>query len=156
MGVQNSSLHFQTPEVTNQPSFRVRGWDWQGGGWVVMVGWGPTPPSPPACVLSRFSRVQLFGTLWTVCRPLGSSVHGILQARIVEWIAMSFSRGSSRPRDQTQVSRTIGRFFTDLAAPPTEPRQGSLGPPFPRSPTLQSPPCSLYPPLGVVTLWAWW
>ena len=35
----------------------------------------------------------------------GSSVHGILQARILEWVAMSFSRGSSRPRDRTQVSR---------------------------------------------------
>ena len=39
------------------------------------------------------------------CGPPGSSVHGILQARILEWGAISFSRGSSRPRDQTQVSR---------------------------------------------------
>ena len=38
------------------------------------------------------------------CGPPGSSVHGISQARILEWIAISFSRGSSRPKGQTQVS----------------------------------------------------
>ena len=42
----------------------------------------------------------------------GSSVHGISQARILEWVAISFSRGSSRPRDRTQVSHIIGRRFT--------------------------------------------
>ena len=46
------------------------------------------------------------------CSPPGSSVHGILQARILEWVAMSFSRGSSQPRDWTWVSCTAGRFFT--------------------------------------------
>ena len=44
--------------------------------------------------------------------PLGSPVHGILQGRILEWVAISFSRGSSQPRDQTQVSRIAGRCFT--------------------------------------------
>ena len=39
------------------------------------------------------------------------TVHGILQARILEWVAFHFSRGSSQPRDQTQVSRIAGRFF---------------------------------------------
>ena len=38
------------------------------------------------------------------CSPLGSSVHGILQSRILEWVAISFSRGSSQQRDQTHVS----------------------------------------------------
>ena len=50
------------------------------------------------------------------CSPSGSSVHGILQARILEWVAMASSRGSSRPRDQTCVSYVscTGRwvFFT--------------------------------------------
>ena len=46
------------------------------------------------------------------CSPPGFSVHGILQARILEWIAIPFSRGSSRPRDWTLVSRIAGRFFT--------------------------------------------
>ena len=40
------------------------------------------------------------------------TVHGILQARILEWVVFPFSRGSSQPRDRTQVSRTAGRFFT--------------------------------------------
>ena len=43
--------------------------------------------------------------------PPGSSVHGILQARILQWVAISFSRGSSQPRDQTQVSCIAGRRF---------------------------------------------
>ena len=46
------------------------------------------------------------------CSPPGSSVHGILQARVLEWVAISFSRGSSRPRDQTWVSSIAGRCFT--------------------------------------------
>ena len=47
------------------------------------------------------------------CSPRGSSVHGILQTRILEWVPMPSFRGSSQPRDQTQVSRIAGRFFTD-------------------------------------------
>ena len=46
------------------------------------------------------------------CSLSGSSVHGIFQARVLEWIAISFSRGSSRPRNRTQVSRIAGRCFT--------------------------------------------
>ena len=45
------------------------------------------------------------------CSPLGS-VHGIFQARTVEWVAISFFRGSSQPKDQTQVSHIAGRCFT--------------------------------------------
>ena len=45
------------------------------------------------------------------CSPPGSYVHGILQARILEWVAISFSRGSSQPRDRTQVSLIAGRLF---------------------------------------------
>ena len=56
-------------------------------------------------------------TLWTVCSLPGSSVHGILQARILEWVAVPFSRGSSRPRDRTPVSyiSCIGRWVTSPA-----------------------------------------
>ena len=46
------------------------------------------------------------------CSPPGSSVHGILQARILEWVAIPFSRGSSQPRDRTPVSYIADRFFT--------------------------------------------
>ena len=53
----------------------------------------------------------------TLCHPMdcslpGSSVHGIFQARIPEWAAISFSKGSSQPRDQTWVSHIVGRHFT--------------------------------------------
>ena len=54
------------------------------------------------------SRVQFFGNPWTV-------VHGILQARILEWVAFPFSRGSSQPRDPTHVSCIAGEFFTSWA-----------------------------------------
>ena len=53
------------------------------------------------------------------CRLPGSSVHGILQARILEWLAMPFSRGSTWPRDQTLVSHIAGRFFTIWATQET-------------------------------------
>ena len=46
------------------------------------------------------------------CSPPGSSVHGILQPRILEWVAISFFRGSSRPRNWTPVFCIAGRFFT--------------------------------------------
>ena len=46
------------------------------------------------------------------CSLPGSSVHGIFQARILECVAIPFSRGSSRPRDRTQVYHIAGRFFT--------------------------------------------
>ena len=46
------------------------------------------------------------------CSLPGSSIHGSLQARVLEWVAISFSRGSSRPRDRTWVSHIAGRRFT--------------------------------------------
>ena len=46
------------------------------------------------------------------CSPPGSSVHGILQARILEWVAMPSSRGSSQPRDRTMSPALAGMFFT--------------------------------------------
>ena len=53
----------------------------------------------------------------TLCDPMdcslpGSSIHGIFQVRVLKWVSISFSRGSSRPRDQTQVSHIVGRCFT--------------------------------------------
>ena len=64
-----------------------------------------------------YVHAQSLQSCLTLCDPMdgsppGSSVHGILQARILEWVAMPSSRGSSQPRDQTQVSCTAGRFFT--------------------------------------------
>ena len=53
------------------------------------------------------------------CSPPGSSAHGILQARILAWVAISFSRGSTQPMNRTWVSCIAGRFFTTL--PPGKP-----------------------------------
>ena len=56
----------------------------------------------------------------TLCDPIdcslpGSSVHGIFQARVLEWVATSFSRGSSQHRDRTRVSRIVSRRFYPLS-----------------------------------------
>ena len=76
------------------------------------------------CVLSHFSRVQLCATPWTVCNPSGSSVHEvvrekeeILEASILEWAAISFSRGSSRPRIEpvSLTSPALADRFTTSA-----------------------------------------
>ena len=66
-------------------------------------------PHFPNCVLSR--SVCLTVTLWTVARQAPLSLE-TLQTRILEQVAMSSSRGSSQPTDQTKVSRIAGRFFT--------------------------------------------
>ena len=67
--------------------------------------------SMEAPLVKSLRRVRLFATPWTVCSLPGFSLHGILQARILEWVTISFSRGSSQPRDWTQVSRIEGRNF---------------------------------------------
>ena len=68
----------------------------------------------PAAAAAAAKSHQSCPTPWdpTDSSPSGCSVPGILQARILEWVAMPFSRGSSRPRDLTQVSCTAGGFFT--------------------------------------------
>ena len=81
------------------------------------------------------------------CSLPGSFVHGIPQARILEWVAISFSRGSFQPRDQTQVCLITGRFFTVWAT-----RKTWHSPVFALSslsflpflrPRVSSEPCSL-------------
>ena len=74
--------------------------------------------SPPQIIsglseeAKSLSRVRIFATPWTVCSLPGSSIHRLFQARVLEWVAISFSRGSSQPRDRTWVSRPAGRHFT--------------------------------------------
>ena len=65
--------------------------------------------------LLKWSEVKVAQSCPTLCDPMDYTVHGILQARILEWVAFPFSRGSSQPRDRTQVSRIAGRFFTSWA-----------------------------------------
>ena len=71
-----------------------------------------------AIVERSVSQSVLVAQLWVTlrdpmdCSPPGSSVHGILQAGLLEWVANPFSRGFSQPRDLTWVSPIAGRFFT--------------------------------------------
>ena len=62
--------------------------------------------------VKSLSRVRLFATPRTDYSLPGCSIRGIFQARILEWVAISFSRRSSQPRDWTGVSRIVGRRFT--------------------------------------------
>ena len=61
---------------------------------------------------SKSEKAKVAQSCLTLCNPMDYSVHRILQARILEWVAFPFSRGSSQPRDQTQVSRIAGGYFT--------------------------------------------
>ena len=94
--------------------------------------WGSENCPTPECQFEPFLGICIFSSGWTkklkvkvlfaqscltACDSMdhslpGSSVYQILQARILEWVASSFSRGSSWPRDQTRVSCIAGRFFT--------------------------------------------
>ena len=70
------------------------------------------------CAVTTLATTCVYAQLCPIlCDPMDcslpdSSLHGILQARILEWVAMPFSRGSRQPRDQTQVSRSAGTLFT--------------------------------------------
>ena len=71
-------------------------------------------------ILLRHWYWQVAQSCPTLCNPMGcslpgSSVHGIFQARVLEWVAISFSRASSWPRNRTQVSRIAGTFFNSWA-----------------------------------------
>ena len=85
-------------------------------------------------VSSRLS-VSVTQSCPTLCNPMdcsspGSSIHVILQAGILKWVAISPSRGSSRPRDRTQVSRIAGRRFLTSEPPgkPLHPTQAFTNP----------------------------
>ena len=81
-------------------------------------------PQPRSCSLvpesESVSHSVVSDSLWPhgLYSPPGSSVHGVLQARILEWVAIPFSRGSSQPRDWTQISYTAGRLPSE---PPEKP-----------------------------------
>ena len=110
-------LWFYSQEMSRRHKLHRKKVDWW---WSRAKGWGGREWEGP---LSRdrvsFWRTevkvkvaQLCPTLWD---PMGYTVHGILQARILEWVAFRFSKGSSQPRDRTQVSCIVGRFFTNWA-----------------------------------------
>ena len=88
-----------------------------GGHKLYYLGWLPGVGN---CLVTGYSHVwvsEVAQSCLTLCNPRdcslpGSSVHGIFQTRILEWVAISSSRGSSRPRDQTWVSCIVDRRFT--------------------------------------------
>ena len=71
--------------------------------------------SPFSFAFSVWSEVKATQSCLTLCNLMGYTVHGILQATILKWVAFPFSRGSSQPRDRTQVSCIAGGFFTSWA-----------------------------------------
>ena len=57
-------------------------------------------------------KVKVAQSCLTLCNPMNYAIYRFLQARILEWVAVPFSRGCSQPRDRTQVSLIAGEFFT--------------------------------------------
>ena len=77
----------------------------------------PNLSAKSACFWLWNWKVKVIRWCPTLCNPMdcslpGSSIHGILQSRIFEWVAIPFCRGSSQPKDQTQVSCIAGKSFT--------------------------------------------
>ena len=79
------------------------------------VCWVVTGVSAVSEILHEKVKVKVVQLCLTLRYPIDYTVHGIPQARILEWVAFPFSRGCSQPRDQTQVSHILGRFFTSRA-----------------------------------------
>ena len=101
---------------------------------------------PTKVFLVKWSEVAL--SCLTLCDPMdcslpGSSVHGIFQAIVLEWVAISFSRGSSQPRARTRVSRIVDRRFTVWATREVPKRMGPLN----------FDPLSYSPILGLLLEW---
>ena len=103
----------------------------------------PSSSHSVLCCTWLFSRVWLFETPWTAAHQAPLSM-GILQATILEWVAMPSSRESSQPRDQTQVSHTAGIFFTVWAT--REAHENWSGWPIPSPGDLPDPGLELGSP----------
>ena len=110
---ESLTQHMLWPECSSSPDLSSH--------WEMGTCWATYVCPPSFCHLSRESALKV-NVLVTQscpslcdpmdCSPPGPSVRGILQARILEWVAISFCRGSSRPRDQTHVFYMSGRFST--------------------------------------------
>ena len=82
-------------------------------------------------------KVKVAQSCPTLCDPIDYTVHEILQARILEWLAVPFSRGSFQPRDRTQVFHITGRIFTSWATRGTQEYWSGL--PIPSQEDLPGP-----------------
>ena len=83
--------------------------------WQKKMKWESRNSSQNKSHLLISDKVKVSQSCPTLCNPTDCTVHGILQARILEWVAYSFSRGSSQPRNRTGVSCIAGGFFTNWA-----------------------------------------
>ena len=92
--------------------------------------------------------VKVAQSCLTLGHPMAYTVHGILQASILEWVTFPFSWGSSQRRDRTQVSCTAGRFFTSCAT--REAQEYWSGQPFPSPGDLPDPGTELGSPASQV------
>ena len=100
------------------------------------------------CLLNRKKESEVAQSCPTLCNPMDSSLpkappsiwksHGIFKARVLKWVAISFSRESSQPRDQTQVSHIVGRRFTIWATREVQKEYGN-GLPFPSPRDVPNP-----------------
>ena len=72
-------------------------------------------PFTAALFLTAKSESESRSVMLTLCHPMDYTGHEIIQAKIIEWVAFPFSRGSAQPSDWTQVSRIAGRFFSSWA-----------------------------------------
>ena len=115
MGIVQARILEWAAMASSGGSSQSRDWTW--GSYVCCTGSRLFTTSASWEALLCVSVTLLCPTLCNpmACGLLGSSVHGILQPRILEWIAMPFSRGSFWPRDRTQVCYTAGGFFTRWA-----------------------------------------
>ena len=103
------------------------------GTWLVLGDWEEGPPGPSCyseCtyeLLCHLVTRSCPAVCYPIdCSPPDTSVHGILQAGILEWVAIPFSRGSSWPRDRTWVSHIAGRFLTTREALSTHAHMGEI------------------------------
>ena len=81
-------------------------------------------------VLCEWNEIKVAPSCPGLCNPIDYTVHGIIQARILEWVAFPFSGGSSQPRDQTQVSPIADGFFTSWTTRETQEYWNRLAYPF--------------------------
>ena len=143
---------FATPWTSAHGIFLARILEWivmpSSRGWSWPRDW--THVSYVSCIAGRFFTAEPLGKpSWqrakvaqscpTVCDPMDQTVHGILQARILEWEAFPFSRGSSQPRDWIQVSCIAGGFFTSWATREALVAEGEPSNPAVLRPCGQSP-----------------
>ena len=104
---KNLSLHLSYPGKYHPNKFQGVVFNWSRVDLLYGVNFRSTTLT---LTLMSLSRVRLCDPMG--CSLPGSSIHGIFQARVLEWVSISFSRRSSPPRDRTQVSYIVGRRFT--------------------------------------------